>query len=158
MRTLLESVLSDLRYAIRGFARTPGPFLMAVSTIALGIGATTAVFTMVDRILFRSLPYAEPGRLVWFGMRAPIANTEFLLEGDYWRFQQQQQVFESMTSLANPGDCDLNEREPLRLTCADIAANFLPTFGLKPYLGRNFTAAETAPNGPRAALLAYGFW
>ena len=158
MRALFESVISDLRYALRGFARTPGPFLLAASTIALGIGATTAVYTLVDRVLFRSLPYAAPDRLVAFGMKAPIASTEFLLEGDYWRFQQHQQVFESMTSLANPGDCDLNEREPLRLTCVDAAANLLPTLGVKPLVGRNFTAAETAPNGPRAALLSYGFW
>jgi len=158
MHLILESIVSDLRYALRGFVRTPGPFLLAASTIALGIGATTAVFTLVDRILFRTLPYSEPDRLVWFGMKAPISSHEFLLEGDYWRFQQHQQVFESMTSLSAPGDCDLNEREPVRLTCADIAANFLSTFGLKPYLGRNFTAAETTPNGPRAALLSYGFW
>jgi predicted permease len=158
MRRLLESLLSDLRYALRGFARTPGPFLLAASTMALGIGATTAVFTLVDRILFRNLPYAEPNRLVWFGMKAPISTTEFLLEGDYLRFQQHQQVFDSVTSLTNPGDCDLNEREPLRLNCADIAGNFLPTFGVKLFLGRNFTAAESMPNGPRAALLSYGFW
>ena len=156
--TLLESLLQDLRYALRGFRRSPGPFLLAAATIALGIGATTAVFTLVDRILFRALPYAEPQRLVWFGMKAPISTTEFLLESDFVRFQEHQQVFDAMTSVSNEGECDLNEREPLRLICADVPANFLPAFGLKPMVGRNFTVAETAPNGPRAALLAYGFW
>ena len=87
----------------RGFARAPGPFVVAAATVALGIGPTTAVFTIVDRILFRDLRYAEPERLVWFGMKAPISTNEFLLEGDFWRFQQHQQVFESITSLAIPG-------------------------------------------------------
>ena len=64
MRTLVESFVQDLAYAVRGFRRAPGPFLIAAGTMALGIGATTAVFTMVDRILFRELPYAQPERLV----------------------------------------------------------------------------------------------
>ena len=158
MRTLVESFIRDLAYALRGFRRAPAPFLIVVGTMALGIGATTAVFTMVDRILFRDLPYAQPDRLVWFGMKAPISGTEFMLEGDYWRFQQRARVFEAITNLTTAGDCDLNERLPLRLTCVDVAANFLPTLGIAPIAGRNFTAAETVPNGPRAVLLAWGFW
>src|SRR4051812_33597200 len=103
MRTLAESFLQDLRYALRGFRRAPGPFLMAAGTMALGIGATTAVFTVVDRLLFRELPYAQPERLVWFGMKAPINANEFLLEGDYWRFQQNHEVFAELTNLTNAG-------------------------------------------------------
>src|SRR5437879_3360984 len=110
MRPLAESFVQDLRYALRGFRRAPGPFLIAAGAIALGIGATTAVFTLVDRVLFRALPYAHQDRLVWFGMKAPINMNEFLLEGDYGRFQHQQ-VLDSLTNLATAGDCDLNQKE-----------------------------------------------
>src|SRR5690348_7410790 len=158
MRTLLESILQDLRYALRGFSRAPSHFWIAVMTMALGIGGVTAVFSVVDRILFRSLPYAHQERLVWFGMKAPINNSEFLLEGDFNRFQQHNQVFDSMGAIARVNDCDLNEQDSLRLRCAQVTASFLPTLGLVPQIGRNFTPQEDAPNGPRAAMLTHGFW
>ena len=66
--------------------------------MAVAIGATTAVFGTVDRVLFRPLPYPNGQRLVWFGVRAPISPTEFLLEGSYWEFRERQRVFESMTA------------------------------------------------------------
>src|SRR5881628_3007074 len=132
LRIWFESIVQDLRYALRGFQRSPGPFWIAVLTVALGAGGATAVFSVVDRILFRNLPYAHQDRLVWFGMKAPISPNEFLLEGDYGRFRNGQRVFEALTNLANAGDCDLNEQEPLRLTCVDVADNFLPTLGLQP--------------------------
>jgi hypothetical protein len=87
MPTWLDSILQDLRYALRGFGRSPAKSRIAVMTMALGIGGVTAVFSVVDRILFRSLPYAHQDRLVWFGMKAPINNVEFLLEGDFTRFR-----------------------------------------------------------------------
>jgi putative ABC transport system permease protein len=158
MRTLLESTFQDLRYALRGFSRSPSQFWIAVMTMALGIGGVTAVFSVVDRILFRSLPYAHQDRLVWFGMKAPINNSEFLLEGDFNRFLQHNQVFDSMGAIARLNDCDLNEQDSLRLACAQVTASFLPTLGLAPQIGRNFELLEDAPNGPRTVLLTHGFW
>ncbi len=158
MNTWLESVMQDLRYALRSFQRSPGPLWIAVAAMALGIGGTTAVFSVVDPILFRDLPYADQDRLVWFGMKAPISNNEFLLESAFYNFREHQQVFEAMTSMSRVGDCDLNQQNPLRLVCAQVAANFLPTFGLTPHIGRNIAPEEDVPNGPRTALLAYGFW
>src|SRR3954470_197441 len=158
MNTWLESVLQDLRYAWRSFQRAPGPLWIAVAAMALGIGGTTAVFSVVDRLLFRELPYSGEDRLVWFGMKAPISENEFLLESAFYTFREHQTVFDAMTSMSRVGDCDLNQQNPLRLVCAQVAANFLPTFGLKPYLGRNIAPEEDVPNGPRTALLTYGFW
>jgi putative ABC transport system permease protein len=158
MNSWFESVLQDLRYAWRSFERTPGPLWIGVAAMALGIGGTTAVFSVVDRLLFRDLPYAQPDRLVWFGMKAPISNNEFLLESAFYSFREHQQVLESMTSMSRASDCDLNQQNPLRLVCAQVAANFLPALGLKPHIGRNIAPEEDVPNGPRTALLAYGFW
>ena len=86
----LEIFASDLRYAARGLARTPLFTFAAVFAMALGAGAGTAVFSVVDRILFRSLPYPDAGRLVSLGMVAPIAPQEFLLGYDFldWRAAQ----------------------------------------------------------------------
>jgi putative ABC transport system permease protein len=158
LQTWLESILQDLRYTLRGFGRSPAPFWIAVTTMALGVGGVTAVFSVVDRILLRDLPYAHQDRLVWLGMKAPINNNEFLLEGDFSRFVQNNQVFDSMGAIGRVNDCDLNEQDSLRLACAQVTASFLPTLGLGPQIGRNFTPQEDAPNGPRAALLTHGFW
>src|SRR5712692_3150027 len=157
-RIWFESIIQDLRYAMRGFQRSPGLFWIAVMTVALGAGGATAVFTVVDRILFRHLPYAHQDRLMWFGMKAPLNRNEFLLEGDFQRFREHSQVFESMGAIGRVSDCDLNEQDSLRLACAQVTAGLLPTLGLAPHIGRNFTPEEDAPNGPRSALLTHGFW
>ena len=126
--------------------------------IALGTGAGTAVFSVVDRILFRSLPYAAPGRLVSVGFVAPIIPQEFMLGTDYVEWRARQQPFESLTSWAGINDCDLTSANPVRLECAQVEASFLPTLGIRPIAGRNFTRDEDRPNAPPVALLSYGLW
>jgi predicted permease len=154
----LESLLQDIRYAIRSFWRNPTFSLTVVLTLALGIGSTTAVFSVVDRILFRSLPYGDSDRLVSVGLIAPIEPEEFMLGGSYYEWQDNQKPFESMTSEIGAEPCDLTEHNPARLDCARVEGNFLPTLGVSPVIGRNFTANEDGPNGPRTALISYGLW
>ena len=90
----VEIVLRDVRYALRGFGRNPIFAITVIVTLALGIGATTAVFSVVDRILFRSLPYAHADRLVSVGLTAPIIPEEFMLGGSYYDWQDHQQPFD----------------------------------------------------------------
>jgi putative ABC transport system permease protein len=92
----LETLVHDVRYAFRAFRRTPVFTLAAVFALALGIGAGTAVFSVVDRILFRSLPYPQAGQLVSFGMVAPIAPQEFMLGYDYFDWRESQTPFASI--------------------------------------------------------------
>jgi putative ABC transport system permease protein len=159
VNTFLESLGQDLRYALRGFARQPLFTLTAVFAAALGIGSTTAVFSVVDRILFRSLPYAHDERLVSLGMMAPLDSNEFLFADAYFDWRKHQTPFASITSFtAGVADCDLTQNNPMRLGCAQIEGNFLHTFGVAPVLGRSFTAEEDVPNGPRVALMTYGLW
>ena len=159
VNTFFESFLQDLRYAARGFARQPLFTLTAVFAAALGIGSTTAVFSVVDRILFRSLPYAQDDRLVSLGMTAPLDTNEFLFADAYFDWRKHQTPFTSITSFtAGVADCDLTETNPMRLGCSMVEGNFLLTFGISPILGRNFTAEEDVPNGPRVALMTYGLW
>lgn len=154
----LENVLRDVRYAMRGFRRNPAFALTAIVTLALGIGATTAVFSVVDRILFRSLPYAHPDALVSVGLTAPIIPEEFMLGGSYYEWQDNQTPFIALTSDTGVNECDLTERNPQRLSCATVEQNFLRTLGISPVLGRNFLPEEDRPNGPRVALISYGLW
>jgi predicted permease len=157
-RRHLDILAQDLRYAARGFVRSPTFTLAAVLAIALGTGAGTAVFSVVDRILFRSLPYARSERLVSVGFVAPIIPQEFMLGTDYMEWRARQQPFTSITSWAGMNDCDLTGTRPVRLACAQVEASFLPTLGVQPLLGRNFTRDEDRPNAPPVALLSYGLW
>jgi putative ABC transport system permease protein len=155
----MHALWQDVRYGLRMLGKNPGFTLAAVLTLALGIGATSSVFSVVDRILFRSLPYPHGERLVTFGFVAPIEPTEFLLGTDYVEWRDKQSSFEAVTSM-RPGvaDCDLTEQNPIRLSCAAVEASFLPTFEIRPLVGRNFTAEEDRPKARPAALLSYGLW
>jgi predicted permease len=155
---LLESIMRDVRYALRGFRRNPVFAVTAILTLALGIGTTAAVFSVVDRILFRPLPYANDDRLVSVGLTAPIIPQEFVLGGWYYEWRDHQRPFTALTSEAGVNACDLTEHNPAHLNCASVDANFLPTLGVSPILGRNFLPEEDRPNGPKVALISYGLW
>jgi len=154
----LSTVAQDARYALRGFRRNPLFAFTVLATLTLGIGATTAVFSVVDRILFRPLPYAHGDRLVSVGLTAPIIPEEFMLGGSYYVWRDSQKPFEAFTSEIGVNPCDLTERNPARLSCAGVEASFLPALGIAPVLGRNFSLDEDRPGGPRAALISYGLW
>lgn len=156
--SLLETSWYDIRYGVRGFRRSPMFTITAILTLMIGIGTTAAVFSVVDRILFRPLPYAEPSRLVSVGLVAPISPQEFVLGGWYFDWRDHQTPFQSLTSTAGTGPCDLTERNPERLSCAGVESTFLPTLGIGPMLGRNFTADEDRPNGPNVVLISYDLW
>jgi predicted permease len=154
-----DALFQDLRFALRGLRTRPAFAVVAILTLALGIGSTTAVFSVVDRILFRSLPYPHDERLVSFGDKAPFEANEFVLGPDYVDWKKAQTPFESVASFIPGGaDCDLTEQNPVRLHCALVESTFLPTFGIQPFLGRNFTVDEDRPNAPRVALITYGLW
>ncbi len=150
--------LQDLRYALRQLRKSPGFTAVAVITLALGIGATTAMFSLVDRTLFHSLPYPRENELVSVGVVAPIIDGEFLFAANYLAWREHQTAFSGFTSSTGVNDCDLTESRPVRVACGSVASTFLPTFGVVPVLGRNFTAEEDRRNSPKVALLSYGLW
>jgi putative ABC transport system permease protein len=155
----LESFYADVRYGLRSLRNNPGFAAVAILTLALGIGATSSVFSAVDRILFRSLPYPRADQLVSFGLTAPIERNEFMLGSNYVDWRLAPGPFQSMTSMI-PGvaNCELTQQNPVRLLCARVEGNFLPTFGVQPVLGRNFSPDEDRPNAPRVAMISYGLW
>ncbi len=154
----MGTVAQDVRYALRGFRRNRAFTITVIITLALGIGATTAVFSVVDRILFRALPYAHDDRLVSFGLVQSLEKQEFTLGGFYYEWRDNQRPFEAVTFERGVSECNLTDANPVHLYCADVAANFLPTLGISPELGRNFLPEEDMPNGPKVALISDGLW
>jgi predicted permease len=152
-------MLLDLRYALRGLARNPLFALSAIAAIAIGIGASAAVFSVVDRILFRPLPYASENSLVSVGMMAPLDTNEFMFASEYFDLRRNPGPFAAVTSFqAGALAVDVTEQNPVRLQALRVEANFLDTLGIRLFHGRGFTAAQDRPNGPRVALLSYGVW
>ncbi len=159
MPVWIENTLQDLRYALRGLRRNPGFTLTAVLAAAIAIGASTAVFSAVDRILFRPLPYADESRLVSTGMMAPLDTNEFLLADAYFELRRNPGPFAAVTSFqAGAIACDLTEVSPLRMGCLRVEANFLDTLGVRLTAGHPFSAEEDRPNGPRVAVISYALW
>jgi putative ABC transport system permease protein len=154
----MESLGRDVRYALRGFGRNPIFTITAIVTLALGIGATTAVFSVVDRILFRSLPYAHDDRLVSLGLSQSLEKQEFTLGGFFYEWRDNQRPFESITFERGTNECNLTEASPLHLHCGWVAGNFLSVLGVPLRLGRNFLPEEDEPNGPRVAILSDALW
>lgn len=155
-----DSLWRDLRFTLRAWRRNPGFAVSAVGALALGLGMATALFSVVDRLLFRSLPYPEAERIVSVGLMAPLDTNEFLLGPDYvtlWR--ETPQPFESTTTFtAGAAPCDLTEQQPERLSCLTVEANLLDFLRVPVLAGRSFTPAEGTPGTPRAALITHGLW
>jgi predicted permease len=160
MGHLTGAFFRDLRYAGRDLLRNRSFTAAALVALTLGIGACTAIFSVVDRILFRSLPYRQADRLVSAGMFAPILPQEFLLGYDYvdWRAAAAS-PFESMGAMSSGlNDCDLNDARPARLRCGRIDADLLRTLGTPVAAGREFTRADERLNAPPIAIVSYSLW
>jgi putative ABC transport system permease protein len=152
-------IVPDLHYAARGLLRNRTFTAVAILSLALGIGATTSVFSVVDRILFRSLPFADSDRLVSLGIHAPALPYDFFFGAGYLRLKQHPpSALQAVTSWTGTNDCDLTDGDPVRLSCAAVASTFLATLGVAPVLGRSFSAAEDSPHVQKTVLLSYGLW
>lgn len=155
----MQTLWQDLRYGLRMLRNSPGFTIVAVLTLALGIGATSAVFSVVDRVLFRSLPYPDDDRLVSFGWKPPFSASEFMNSGDYVEWRKSAPPLARIGSMF-PGavNCNFTEQNPVQMTCPRVDSRFLPTLGIQPALGRNFTPEDCLPHAPPVALLSYGVW
>src|SRR5271157_79738 len=150
----------DIRYAARVLRRAPGFTAAAVLSLALGIGATTAVFSIADTIFLRPLPYADGGQLVWLGIRFPGISTEFLPSPDYVAWRRDNQVFQQLAATQTSFSTAmlLGTSDPVEVHAGRVSTNFLDAFAVTPAFGRTFTAQEELPNGPKAVLLMHQFW
>jgi putative ABC transport system permease protein len=156
----LSRFWQDIRYAARVLRRGPAFTVAAVLSLGLGIGATTAVFSIADTILLRPLPYADAGQLVWVAIRFPGIGGEFVPSPDYVAWRRDNRVFQqlSATQATFSRIMLLGGSNPAEVHAGRVSANFLDAFAITPAFGRTFRAEEELPNGPKAVLLTNQFW
>jgi predicted permease len=130
-----------------------------MATIALGIGASVAVFSVVDPLLFRGLPYPKDDRLVSVGFLGPVDDNEFNVVSSYLDWRRLQSPFLSLTSMRPGAQCDFETPDaPRRITCYAVEANFLRTFGVAPAIGRDFKPEDDQPGAPTVVMLSHAMW
>src|SRR5262245_23417143 len=155
---LIETIVQDLKYGLRMLKRTPGLTVVAVLTLTLGIGANTAIFSVVNAVLLRPLPYTDPDRLVTASLYRKVTDGHTLLSPNFLNWRAQSQSFEQMAAYTI-GTSDLTGNgEPERLTAGLVSAELFSTLAAPPALGRGFTAAEDQPNGALAVILSHRLW
>src|SRR5215813_2055833 len=154
----MNTLLHDLRYAFRRLRRTPGFTTIAVVTLALGIGANAAIFTVINAVLLRPLPFQDPTRLVLLTERLPqfpLLSVSYLNYKD-WRAQAHS--FTAVGAVRNLQMTMTGSSEPERLFAQMANANVLDILGVRPVRGRGFTPQEDSPSGGGVALISYGLW
>jgi putative ABC transport system permease protein len=160
----LEDIIQDLRYGLRQLRRNPGFTIVAVLTLALGIGANTGVFSVVDAVLLRPLPFYHPHSLAWIAGgdgTGGLSAVSFQVV-DFEELHRRNQSFQQLTAyMAFFGDSDYTltgRGQPQMISGVMVAENFFQTLGIRPAIGRLFTPEECQKGGPAVALLSYAFW
>ncbi|HJQ70760.1 MAG TPA: ABC transporter permease [Blastocatellia bacterium] len=155
----MDTFLQDLRYSLRLLANRPGFTVVAVLALALGIGANSAIFSVVNTVLLRPLPYANPDKLVlvwtYFG---PDLPQNWVSGPELMDMRERSTMIENFAALTYPSVSLTGIGEPEQVQGAAVTANFFPTLGVQPSQGRAFTEAEDRPGGERVVVLSHGFW
>ena len=156
----METLLKDIRYGIRGLLKRPGFTIIALVTLALGIGANTAIFSVVNAVLLRPLPFPNPEELVIVWEDATYAgfphNTPAPANFVDWKNQNQ-----SFADMAASHETSFNltgDGEPERVSAYSVTSNFFPLLGVQPLLGRSFLTEEDRPGANKVAVLSYSLW
>jgi putative ABC transport system permease protein len=153
-------VLHEVAYAVRSLVKRPGFSAIAAATLALGIGANSAVFSVVDAVLLRPLPYPDAGRLVRVrGMSLRSGEWENLSPLDFLDLRERTRGLEKLAAYNNYADATLTGAgEPERVAGTRVTADFFGVLRVSPRIGRDFTAADDTPSASRVAILSDGFW
>ncbi|MBO0857476.1 MAG: ABC transporter permease, partial [Chloracidobacterium sp.] len=154
----VETTFQDLRFGLRMLRRNPVFTFVAGLTLALGIGANTAIFSVVNAVLLRSLPYREPDRLVMLSYYRAREGARLATGSFYLDWRDQAKAFEQIAAYYFDTADLTGSGEPERLSAAAISANLFATLGVDPALGRAFTPEEDTYGGPPAVILSEGLW
>jgi len=156
----VNSLIADLRYALRQLRRSPTFTIAAIVCLALGIGANTAIFTVINAVLVRPLPYPEPGALVMLfeGTVGDATDRNSVSPADFLDWRAQSRAFGRMAAIYDLGVNLTGHGAPAEVPAELASADLFPLLGLTPVLGRTFTAREDAPGGGKVVVLSYGLW
>jgi predicted permease len=162
---MMPSLLQDLRYALRALRRTPGFTFTAVLTLALGIGATTTIFTVVNGVLLRPLPYPAADRIanIWNDFGVGAQSLPAVSPLDFRDYQRRSRAFDTFAAATGAPVVGLRgnltgEGEPEIVDLTAVTANFFPLFGVTPAYGRNFLGSEESAGGPHVVMLSDRLW
>jgi predicted permease len=156
----METLWQDLGYGIRLLYRNPRLTIVAVLSLAIGIGATSSIFSVANALLLRPLPYKESDRLVVLWNRSPGLNVaqDWLSPGEYLDLKAENQVFEEVAATIDSSFNLTGQGAPERIEGARVSASLFPLLGAPAMLGRVFTAEEDEKGKPATAIISYGFW
>jgi len=154
----METLVQDLRFSLRMLLKNPGFTAVAAITLALGIGANTAIFSVVNAVLLRPLPYRDPSRLVLMNESSKQLPDMSVSYPNYLDWRDRSRSFERIAAV-QPAQYTLSGVDrPERLGGWNVTADFFPTLGIAPLVGRDLTAQDDRPGAPPVALLTYGLW
>ena len=154
----MSTFWQDIKFGVRMLLRNRGVTVIAILALALGVGANTAIFSIVNGVLLRPLPYRDPGRLVWFWEIQPTLPTAPFSGADFLDYQSQNQTFERVSAVRTLASNLTGQGEPQRIRIAVVSTNLFSTLGVQPIVGRDFLPAEGQPGAARVGLVTYGFW
>jgi predicted permease len=155
---MIETLLQDLRFGARTLARNPGFTAVAVLTLALGIGATTAIFSVVYGVLLRPLPYRDSNRIMAVFELTSKGTPSRLADPNFDDFRDQSRSFQAIAKYGDNVASVSGARQPTRTTVANVSPEFLKVFGIQPILGRDFTAGDAKKGAGPTVLVSYGYW
>ena len=151
--------MQNVRYALRQLRRAPGYALVAIGTLALGIGANAAIFSLVEAALLRGLPFREPERLVALWERSPRGNARNQIAGrNFVRWRERVKSFESLSAFASWPTTLAGADDAVRVPMGIVMPGFFDTFGVAPLAGRWFVEADHAPGAPNVTVLSESLW
>ncbi len=154
----MQTLLNDLRYAIRQLRKTPGLALLAIVTLALGVGANTAIFTVIESVLLRPLPYTHSDRLLTIGpagAKPSFGSTSWL---NYRDIRDQSRELAAVAGYSSDVSVVENQDSSQSVVAPRVTPNLFSMLGAQPLLGRTFSSAEGQAGGPQAAILSEGLW
>ena len=153
-------MLQEIRYAFRMIARSPGFTAIAVLSLALGIGANAAIFSLADALLFRPLPVSHPGSVLAVNLDSPSGDPGSFSYPDYRDLRSSAKSFAGLAAfqLSTVGLARTKDEVPQMRMGMLVSDNFFSAMGIEPMLGRSFLPEENAKGGPPAVVLGYGFW
>ena len=156
----MQTFLQDLKYALRMLKKNPAFTAVAILTLAVGIGANSAIFSVVNSVLLRPLPYGQPGQLVRVYSEFPTMKLQkfWISVPEFLDIQREAKSWEAIGAWAPGGRNVGTESEPLRVTSALVTRSLIDVLGVQPERGRNFTEEEDRNGGPGVAIISHGLW
>ena len=154
----MTTLWQDLRYAARMLRKSPGFTMVAVLTLALGIGASTAIFSVVDAVLLRPLPYPNPQRIVTVWEKEANGRRVRLADPNFQDFRSQNHTLQGLATFFTAPDSVSGGSEPVRVNIALVSQDFFKVLGVEPFRGREFSADEMRVHGTPAMIVSYGYW